>query len=114
MKACPGAIEELETTLHGLHPGTVSNARFSKFTRATAFPLQSIAAISVAMNNYFPNKCYDCVLVDERWTSKTREYVHPRNLFHHMGVKSTIPDRDDDPTPIRNDNCYERLFSHLK
>ena len=112
-EACTGALDEVVTTLSRLDRDKIAMAKFSKFVRATAFPsvLVSFYVDSVLHRLYdFP---YDVTVIEE-WAAGRRQYVHPRNLFHHIGFVSTEARRNDPVyratyAELRGDRCFENL-----
>lgn len=113
--ACEGGLDELIYTLSTLHIQTIAMAKFSKFLRATAFPVDIVSDYAQSVRD--PHRLYTHpydVTVIEQWAPGRREYIHARNLFHHIGHVSTEPKRNDAAyramyAGLRGDVCYERL-----
>lgn len=112
-EACTGAIDEVVTALSRLDRDGIAMAKFSKFVRATAFPSDVVPRYvdSVLRRIYdFP---YDVTVIEE-WAAGRRQYIHDKNLFHHIGSISTEPRRNDPVyrakyAELRADKCFEKL-----
>ena len=112
-EACTGALDEVITALSRLDRDEIAMAKFSKFVRATAFPSDMVPHYvdSVLRRLYdFP---YDVTVIEE-WAAGRRQYIHDRNLFHHIGFVSTEARRNDPVyratnAELRGDKCFEKL-----
>lgn len=112
-EACEGALVEVISTLAGLDRDTTAMAKFSKFTRATAFPVEVVAMYTRSVLDRLHVFPYDVTIIEE-WAPGRRLYIHPRNLFHHVGYVSTEPSRNAPAyrqayAELRGDVCFERL-----
>ena len=113
-EACPGSIQEIVAELGRLDAVSVSLARFSKFSRGVAFPVGKIESYVRHAQAHLYNKPYDYFDV-KMWDPRggdVRIYAH--NLFHHIGVVSTITYRNDEEyhknyDSMRSDYCGEQL-----
>ena len=112
-EACSGALDEVVTTLSELNRDSTAMAKFSKFVRATAFPVDVVLKYAESVHSRLYEFPYD-VTVMEQWASGRRQYVHARNLFHHVGHVSTEAKRNDAAyrvayAELRGDLCFESI-----
>lgn len=113
--ACEGGLDEVIYTLSLLHMQAIAMAKFSKFLRATAFPVDIVSDYAQSVRNplRLNTRPYDVTKIEE-WAPGRREYIHTRNLFHHIGYVSTEPARNDAAyramyAELRGDVCFDRL-----
>ena len=111
--ACEGAIDEVVTTLSTLDDTFVAMAKFSKFLRATAFPVQFLHGYVQSVLARLSVKPHDITRVEE-WSNGRSQYIHTRNLFHHIGTISTEANKNKEEyrrlyDGLRNDVCYQSL-----
>ncbi len=111
--ACAGALDEVVTTLSTLDTNTIAMAKFSKFVRATAFPANVVLGYAKSIRSRLYKFPYD-ITVMEQWAPGRRQYIHMRNLFHHVGYVSTEQKRNSDEfrslyASLRGDVCFEPL-----
>jgi hypothetical protein len=112
-EACRGALDEVISTLGKLDMNTIAMAKFSKFVRATAFPVDVVPNYVKSVVDRLYTSPYD-VTVMEQWAPGRRQYIHTRNLFHHVGYVSTEAKRNDEKyraafAQLRGDVCFEKL-----
>ena len=112
-EACSGALDEVISTLGKLNMSTIAMAKFSKFVRATAFPVDVVPNYVKSVLDRLYTSPYD-VTVMEQWAPGRSQYIHARNLFHHVGYVSTEAKRNDDTyraayAELRSDVCFEKL-----
>jgi len=115
VQACPGSIPILVNTLHSLPIEHTKFAKFSKFGLANAFPKQNINPYTNYVIENLHEVPHDLLISDQGWGAPERSYIHPTNLFHHLGQTSTIPERNDPSflalyTALRSDICGELLI----
>jgi hypothetical protein len=106
-------LDEVISTIGRLDSDKTAMAKFSKFTRATAFPVEVVPGYVNSVRQRLYSFPYD-VTVMEQWAPGRRQYIHGRNLFHHVGYVSTEAKRNEDTyrasyAKLRSDVCYERL-----
>lgn len=125
--ACDGALDEVVTTLASFNNHNDNNnynnvkigmAKFSKFMRATAFPVDTLPRYTASVMERLDKMPYDITII-EQWPMSERSaivqyYVHTRNLFHHIGLVSTEASRNEDDymkryAALRGDVCFEEL-----
>jgi hypothetical protein len=117
-EVCEGGLDEMLDSIGRLDPRLMSMAKYSKFSRAWAFPVHKVTAFAASVVRRIKTHPYDVTRVEEWDTQRERVqfYHHPVNLFHHIGSISTDPVRN---TPeynamyhtLRRDTCRELLVS---
>jgi len=112
-KACSGALNEVVSTLSRLDASEIAMAKFSKFVRATAFAVSIVASYVKSIRERLYTFPYD-VTVMEQWAPGRTQYIHARNLFHHVGHVSTESKRNEETyrtkyAALRSDVCFEIL-----
>lgn len=115
-EACPGAIVKIVETLGKLNSTTTAIAKFSKFSRGVAFPVAKIGAYAQHAQLNIYKKPYDIFQVKEWDPIGAAVYTHPVNLFHHIGLVSTINYRNEKDyhkayDKMRSDYCGEPLLN---
>lgn len=113
-EACAGALDEVVSTLASLDHARIAMAKFSKFTRATAFPIEMVPGYVQSVRDRLYTHPYDITVI-EQWAPNRRQYIHARNLFHHVGHVSTEASRNTPEyraayTKLRSDTCFQSLF----
>lgn len=117
VQACPGSIPVLVSTLRLLPVELTKFAKFSKFGLANAFPKQNISPYTNYVIENLHAVPHDLLISSLEWGPVGRPYyyyIHPTNLFHHLGQTSTIPERNDPLfiamyADLRSDVCGEAL-----
>ena len=112
-EACTGALDEVVTTLSMLDREEIAIAKFSKFVRATAFPSHMVPHYVDSVLRRLNDFPYDVTVIEE-WAVGRKQYIHHRNLFHHIGFVSTEARRNDpayraEYAQLRGDKCFENL-----
>lgn len=113
-EACPGSIEDIVEKLGQLNSASTSLARFSKFSRGVAFPVGKIEAYVKNAQAHVRERPYDYFDVKNWDPTGGQVYIHNRNLFHHIGIVSTIAYRNEKEyhqkfDAMRSDKCGEIL-----
>ena len=116
-EACNGALVEVLDVLLLLgsmkKKNTIAMVKFSKFVRATAFPVDLVPMYVESVRDRLYDFPYDVTMI-EQWAPGRKMHVHTRNLFHHIGHVSTESTRNDDAyrtayAELRGDKCFEKL-----
>lgn len=112
---CDGGLDETISTLIRLDVRQIGMAKFSKFLRATAFPVAVVGDYVRSVRDPVRLQVhpYDITII-EQWAPGRRVYVHDRNLFHHVGYVSTEPKRNEAGyraaySGLRSDVCFEKF-----
>lgn len=115
---CPGAVDEVLTTLGRLSTRHTSLARFSKFLRATGIPARKVARFRDYVRSRLYTHPYDITRVEDWDPMPTsgevpQYYVHDRNIFHHVGTVSTVDAKNTiefqrEYAALRGDVCWQR------
>jgi len=112
-EVCAGGLDEVVYTLSNLHTDEIAMAKFSKFVRATAFPARMVPRYAKSVRERLNTHPYDVTRIEE-WAPGKRQYIHHRNLFHHIGYVSTVETRNDNEyrlsyEALRSDVCFEKM-----
>ena len=77
-EACAGALDEVVSTLASLDHTRIAMAKFSKFTRATAFPIEMVPGYVQSVRDRLYTHPYDITVI-EQWAPNRRQYIHARS-----------------------------------
>jgi hypothetical protein len=105
-EACPGAIQEVVDAISTLDPAKVSLAKFAKIATGVAFPKSKVAMYVSHAQAHVYDRPHDYYSEREWDPNGSGIHFHRQNLFHHIGVVSTIP--------YRNDEEYHRLYDAMR
>jgi hypothetical protein len=113
-EACGGALDEVVRSLSGLQKDSIAMAKYSKFLRATAFPVEVVHKYVASVLKRLYTFPYDITDL-EQWAPGRKQHLHSRNLFHHIGLVSTEPKRNEIGyrlryAELRGDVCYQDLL----
>lgn len=105
-EVCDGGLDEMLDSIGRLDPASVSMAKYSKFSRAWAFPARKIGAFAASVLRRIETHPYDVTRMEEWDPRGSVFYQHPFNLFHHIGSVST--------ETVRNTAAYQRMYHGLR
>ena len=110
MVPCKGAIDTVRTVLANTSYDVVF---FSKFSRAFAMRRERVELFATSVRENLELKPYDIVLRTGMWLPPGEHMLtYPKNLFHHIGSLSTVPERNSKDfiqkhAALRGDICGE-------
>ena len=105
---CEGALDKLLAVLRSLDPGQTKFARFTQGGGVVAFPRANVPLYTQSVRLHRQTQPCDRVLLLP-WSDRP-DFVHTTHLFQHIGLVSTIPDRNSPEylaanSGIRDNSC---------
>jgi hypothetical protein len=89
---CEGALDNLLAVLRSLDPRQTKFARFTQGGGVVAFPRANVPLYTQSVRLHRQTQPCDRVLLLP-WSDRP-DFVHTTHLFQHIGLVSTIPDRN--------------------